>query len=178
MGPCVTPDPALPGAVELLGDGGRAMVGRFLSNAGLSPASIDAVQVLYRPGRTMTVRFDVKAAPRHGPVEALTIAAECRAGDPVRVWAFPDDPSLPGLRAALSLPGTPGGPDAEMLRYRPRRRAVLRHRLPGAEVLFAKVLPPARARRTIEATGGLCPSACPELRLALPSPGPAPGALL
>ncbi|HEY3238878.1 MAG TPA: phosphotransferase, partial [Acidimicrobiia bacterium] len=180
MGPRLPPDPILPGAVELLGDGGRAMVGRFLSDRGWSPCAVEPVQVFYRPGRSMTVRFDVRARRRGGPLDVLTVAAECQAGDPVRVWAFPEDPSLPGLPASVEFPVTDGdGVRAtEMLRYRPRRRAVLRYRFPVGGVLFGKVLPPARARRALEATGALCPDARPELRLALPAAGPAPGALV
>lgn len=178
MGLRLPPDPALPGALDLLGEGGRAMIGRFLSSSGWSPCAIEPVQVFYRPGRSMTVRFDLKARYRHGPVELLTVGAECRSREPVRVWAFPQDPSLPGLPAALDYPAEEGGAPTEMLRYRPRRRAVLRHRFVSGQVLFGKILPPARASRALQATSGLCPEARPELRLALPAAGPAPGTLL
>lgn len=154
------------------------MVDRFLSASGWSPSAVQPVQVFYRPGRSMTVRFDVRARRRGQPVGTLTVAAECRAGNPVRVWAFPEDPSLPGLPAALEPPGEDGGCATEMLRYRPRRRAVLRYRWPGGRVLFGKVLPPPRARRALQATQALAPDTGSGLRLALPAGGPAPGALV
>lgn len=178
MGPPLSPDPTLPGAVALLGTGGRSMIDRFLAGSGWSPSSIDPVQVFYRPGRSMTVRYDVRARHRTGLVDTLTLAAECRAEDPVRVWAFAEDPSLPGLPAALELPGTDGGCSAELLRYRPRRRAVLRYRLSDDRILFGKVLSPARARRAVQATQALAVEPGPGLRFALPAPGPAPGALV
>jgi hypothetical protein len=171
------------------------MVARFLSGSGWSLSTVDPVQVFYRPGRSMTVRFDVGARRRAGPVDTLTVAAECRAGHPVRVWAFPEDPSLPGLPAALRLSGAEAGTAVEMLRYRPRRRAVLRYRFchgdgsagvsggPPAphsadRVLFGKVLPPARAHRALRAAEALTPEGGAGLRLALPAAGPAPGALV
>ncbi|MGH9040045.1 MAG: hypothetical protein ACRDZ3_07430, partial [Acidimicrobiia bacterium] len=172
------PDPDLPGAVDLLGDGGRAMVARFLSDAGWSPGAIDPVQAFYRPGRCMTVRYDVKARHHDGALELLTLGAECRAGDPVQVWAFPDDPGLPGLPAALEYPEEAGGGQPELLRYRPRRRAVLRYRFPAGHVLFGKVLSPTRAGRALAAARGLNASSGTGVSLALPTAGPAPGTLL
>lgn len=105
------------------------------------------------------------------------------------MWAFPDDPELPGLREAVHAPTAPGvlgapSPaviDVETVRYRPRRRAVLRYRLPGAppaEGVFAKVLPPARAELALDAARALDAGDSGSLRLAVPSPGAAPGTLL
>ncbi len=154
------------------------MVARFLSESGRTPSAIVPVQAFYRPGRSMTVRFDVRARHRDGTMALLTVGAECRAGDPVRVWAFPEDPSLPGLAAAMEYPGEEGGAPPELLRYRPRRRTVLRYRFGSGQILFGKVLPPPRARRALEAANRLRPDGPPELRLALPGAGPGPGALL
>jgi hypothetical protein len=169
------PDPELPEASDLPGACGRALIARFLEQTGWAPGAIDPVQVSYRPGRSLTVSFDVKAQRGDGPFEVLMLAAECRAGDPVRVWAFPDDPSLPGLAAAAEPPAGTGACAPEVLRYRPRRRAVLRGRLPGGRVRYVKVLPPARAQRTVRAAQALDPHSRPGLHLALPSVGPAPG---
>lgn len=154
------------------------MVGRFLSDAGWSSGAVDPVQAFYRPGHSMTVRYDVKARYRDGAAELLTLGAECRAGDPVQVWALPDDPGLPGLPAALEYPEEGGGGHPELLRYRPRRRAVLRYRFRSGHVLFGKVLSPARAGRSLAAVRGLAPESPAGLRLALPTAGPAPGTLL
>jgi hypothetical protein len=211
VGPSIPPDPALPGAAGLLGASGQAAVERFLSRRGWEALRVQPVSAFYRPGRSLLVRFDTRARQPGGPVEGLTVAADCRADGPVRLWAFPDDPALPGLRAALQPPTdrncAPGttptvvaraqfdqpGVAAEMLRYRPRRRAVLRYhfrrgegregavgppRTPADRVLFGKVLPPARARRALQATEALSPAAGTGLRLALPAAGPAPGALV
>ncbi|MGH8975788.1 MAG: hypothetical protein ACRD0C_21595 [Acidimicrobiia bacterium] len=170
MGWRLPPDPALPEAKDLLDGDGRALVAGFLLTSGWTPGAVDPVQVLYRPARSLTVRFDVKARRGDGPVEVLMVAVECRTGDPVRVWAFPDDPGLPGLPAAAVRP-------TDVLRYRPRRRAVLRCRLPAGGVRYTKVLPPARARRALRAAQALDPDSRPGLRLALPAAGTAPGAV-
>ncbi len=84
-----------------------------------------------------------------GPAEVLVI------GDhQVAVWFYPDDPELPGLArvahpdrmaellAAEGLLGAAESPEdlqLSVVSYRPRRRAVLRARLPG-RTLFVKVL--------------------------------------
>jgi hypothetical protein len=117
------------------------------------------------------------------------------------VWAFPDDPALPGLAAAADghlirrrLRPRPAAVAVEPLRYRPRRRAVLRYRLraqaaPG--LLFAKVLTPGRARRLLALADALRPTQPagprageagdatePMLRFALPAGRIGPGALI
>jgi hypothetical protein len=166
------PDPGLPEAGVLLDGSGQALVADFLRCSGWAPGAIRPTQVYYRPARSLTVRFDVEARGGDGRPDPVVVTAECRTGSPVRVWAFPDDPSLPGLAAASASPGPP-----EVLRYRPRRRAVLRSRHPAGGAIYTKVLPPTRARRALRAARAVCPDAHPELRLALPSPAPAPGAL-
>lgn len=104
------------------------------------------------------------------------------------MWAFPYDPSLPGLPEATS-PATvqnrispcPSTLRVKPLRYRPRRRAVLRYEFEardGARVLFAKVLPPARADAALRAADQLRGAGNAPLRLALPVARTGPGALL
>lgn len=130
---------------------------------------------------------------REETAERLTVAVACDQASPPQVWTFPDDPDLPGLPAAHRPPPAPrplrrraqedepaASPEAvEMIRYRPRRRAVLRYRLARERVLYAKVLPPGRARHTLTAAERIRPgTGGGALRLALAAPGPAPGALL
>ncbi|HKN41220.1 MAG TPA: hypothetical protein VJ456_19140, partial [Acidimicrobiia bacterium] len=116
------------------------------------------------------------------------MTVECRPGEPPAVWAFPDDPALPGLPAAADgrlarrrLRPRPADVAVEPLRYRPRRRAVLRYRVlnggrsssrapddggpstrlveagggAGNRQFFVKVLSPGRARRLLEAADAL-----------------------
>ncbi len=172
MGWRLPPDPGLPEAGDLLDGGGRALVASFLRRSGWAPGAIRPTQVYYRPARSLTVRFDVEARRDDGRPEPVVVTTEHRRGSPMRVWAFPDDPSLPGLAAASEIPGPP-----EVLRYRPRRRAVLRSHHPAGGIVYTKVLPPTRAQRALRAAQAVCPDAHPDLRLALPSPTPAPGAL-
>src|SRR5581483_1898517 len=123
-----------------------------------------------------------------GQPVSLTVTVDCRAGEAPAVWAFPDDPALPGLPAAADPDGRlvrrrlrprPAEVAVEPLHYRPRHRAVLRYRLPGRRALFAKVLTPGRARRLLGLADKLrraLPD--PGLRLAVPGGTLAPGALL
>jgi hypothetical protein len=98
------------------------------------------------------------------------------------VWAFPDDPALPGLAVAADaarlsrrLRPRPAQVVVEPLRYRPRRRAVLRYRLDGDRVLFGKVVTPRRGQRLLALADALRDSG---LHLALPAGRVAPGALV
>jgi hypothetical protein len=63
----------------------------------------------------------------------------------------------------------------EPLRYRPRRRAVLRVRVEGHTVLFAKVVTPRKGRQLLTVAQALRTTGLP---LALPEERVAPGALL
>jgi hypothetical protein len=206
-------EPSLPGAAELLSGGGQDYLARFLLARGWEPESLEPVQLLYRPERSLAVRFQADA--RHaatGAPASFTLTAESRAGghsrppappaprrgrrrgldDPVAVsgpylvWAFPYDPSLPGLPAAAHAPlvrrrlsPSPESVVVEPLRYRPRRRAVLRYRVgdeasrppaagAGQDLVFAKVLPPARADAALAAARVLRAGPSGRLRLALP----------
>ena len=155
---------------------------------------MEPAQAHYRPGRSLAVCFRTAAVDRaSGRPVCPTVTVECRAGEPDTVWAFPDDPALPGLTAATDRrPGRrrlrprPATVTVEPLRYRPRRRAVLRYRLgrrrgPDGSGLFGKVVTPARGRRMLTLAGALreLDSSRPAgLRLALPAGRIGPGALL
>lgn len=71
----------------------------------------------------------------------------------VAVWLYPNDPDLPGLaRAAYpaslaailadagAVGASPEALELEMIAYRPRRRAVLRARVPNGPTFYVKVL--------------------------------------
>jgi hypothetical protein len=208
-------EPSLPGAAELLTGGGQARLARFLRDRGWEPESLEPVQLLYRPERSLAVRFRAGARQATtGARASFTLTAECRAADrdppppppsagllddpvgvsgPYLLWAFPYDPSLPGLTAAAHVPLVRRRMSAqfvavEPLRYRPRRRAVLRYRLghgapgPGGKgdrsIAFAKVLPPRRAEAALAAADLLRRRPAGRLRLALPVRRLAQGALL
>ena len=189
-------DRELPGAADLLGDAGAARVAQFLEDRGLEPHRVvEAAQAHYRPGRSLAVCFRTAAVDRaSGRPVCPTVTVECRAGEPDTIWVFPDDPALPGLTAGTDrrlvrrrLRPRPATVTVEPLRYRPRRRAVLRYRLlddggaPIGSGLFGKVVTPARGRRMLALAGALreLDSSRPAgLRLALPAGRIGPGALL
>jgi hypothetical protein len=180
--------PTIPSDPDLPPPGGAA-VARFLAGRGLEPHRIEPAQAHYRPGRWLTVSFHTAAVDRaSGDPASLTVIVDCRAGEAPAVWAFPDDPALPGLPAAADPDGRlvrrrlcsrPAEVAVEALRYRPRHRAVLRYRLPGRRTLFAKVLTPGRGRR-LQGLADRLRRADPDpgLRLAVPGGTLAPGALL
>ena len=180
-------DPDLPGAADLLAAAGTARVARFLEGRGLEPHRVEPAQAHYRPGRWLTVCFRTASVERaSGRPVCLTVTVDCRPGEPEAVWAFPDDPSLPGLAPAADgravrrrLRPRPGAVAVEPLRYRPRRRAVLRYRLPGGRVVFAKVMTPKRGRHLLDTADRIRDSGpAGDLRLALPVGRLGPGALL
>src|SRR5581483_4019125 len=191
--PTLPVDPDLPDAGDLLAGGGAAAVARFLAGRGLEPHRIEPAQAHYRPGRWLAVCFRTASVDRvSGAPVSLTVTVDRRAGEPETVWAFPDDPALPGLAPAVDgsvlrrrLRPQPGEVEAEPVRYRPRRRAVVRYRLAGGRVLFGKVVTPRRGRdllaradalRAVDAGGG--PAGADGLRLGLPAGRLAPGAVV
>jgi hypothetical protein len=161
--PPIPSDPGLPGARGLFGQAGRDLVGSFLSDRGWSVTTIRPVQAMYRPGRSLIVRYRTEAEGPTGK-RSLMVCAETRArkgravpvhagfedrfdvADPVErrghslVWTFPYDPSLEGLPDAAwgpsvrgAGPGKPVALSVQPLRYRPRRRAVFRYRVLHAD---------------------------------------------
>ena len=127
--------------------------------------------VHHRTGRNRSVLHDAEievdgvrrevVLVTHVDLRGYPEGALVLAGDDVEaaVWRFPYDPYLPGLPSAVSAVrvrelldrlGVPEGQVRIRMRaYRPSRRGVVEVRIDGAvggRVLYAKVLPPARAR--------------------------------
>lgn len=195
--PSLPADRDLPGAAQVLAGAGTERVARFLDERGLDPHRVEPTQAHYRPGRWLAVCFRTGAVERStGRPVTPTVTVECRAGQPEAIWQFPDDPGLPGLAAAVRgdlvrrrLRSRPVAVEVEPLRYRPRRRAVLRYRLLQPEdatgqsqdagrrvrIVFGKVVTPARGRRLLALADALRPTG---LRLALPAGRVGPGALI
>ncbi len=155
--PALPPDRALPGAADLLGPEGVGRVTGFLEHHGVEPHRVEPAQAHYRPGRWLAVCYRTAGVDRSsGAPVCSTVVAEHRAGDPEGLWVFPDDPVLPGLPAATNpaavarlLGVLPGEVTVDPIRYRPRRRAVLRYRLVDGRARFGKVVTPARAKRLL-----------------------------
>lgn len=181
--PSFADDRDLPGAADLLAGAGAQRVARFLEERGLEPHRVEPVQAHYRPGRWLAVCFRTGAVdPTSGRPLCPTVTVEYRAGEPDAIWVFPEDPALPGLATAADadlvrgrLRPRPTSVTVEPLRYRPRRRAVLRYRLEGGRVLFGKVVPPARGRRLLALAEALRGTGLP---MALPAGRVGPGALV
>lgn len=100
--------------------------------------------------------FDPRSVPAE-PVASMP---------PYLVWSFPYDPSLPAMADAgrgpvvrqllVGLDRRAVAVSVEPVRYRPHRRATFRYTIlrgsdHGAEILYGKVLPPARAAAVLEA---------------------------
>jgi hypothetical protein len=181
--PSLAADRDLPGAGDLLADAGAERVVRFLMARGLEPHRVEPAQVHYRPGRWLAVCFRTAAVERSSARPLCPIVTvECRAGEPDAIWAFPEDPALPGLAAAADaelvrrrLRTSSAHMTVEPIRYRPRRRAVLRYRFDGGGDLIGKVVKPGRARRVLALAEALRSAGLP---LALPVGQVARGALL
>ena len=122
-------DDDLPAASELfLKNASTRLFERFLEPRGWTFLESVVAQALYRPGRSCTVRFKVRARPTQGAERILTLCLRVRArsakvveppadfgkrfglDDPVEeidgvtVWAFPYDPNLPGMPDAMHGP--------------------------------------------------------------------------
>ncbi|MPY94328.1 MAG: phosphotransferase [Acidimicrobiia bacterium] len=179
MIPC---DPALPAAAHLLGPGARPLLEAALAATGGRLVELRRAQVLYHPGRDLTVRYAASVAwpgderprrealmvgtSRHGPPPG-TLPLE--AGDlSVGVWRYPFDPALPGLAHAATAEGASrlagrwlgGAARVRVRTYRPGRRAVVRATGADGGEVYLKVVPPAElgglaARHRL--LGGLVP---------------------
>ena len=58
-------------------------------------------QVLYRPGRRLTVRYDATVRWGDGRESEELLVASAREGEELAVWRGAEDPELPGLDTAL-----------------------------------------------------------------------------
>lgn len=168
MGTTVTLDDTAARAA-LLGDVGRELVDAVIDDAGGKTTAVRTQHVSLQPGRSLVVRFGVDVRWGDG-VDDTTESLVLAAGDVARqgallvegpfgtvaAWRHPDDPGLPGLRAAVDPSrvrsllddlGHPAG--AVTLReraYRPGRRAVIEAWTPSGR-LFLKVVRPAAAAK-------------------------------
>ena len=161
-------DALLPALTVLLGAGARQVVGAAVRAAGGEVVTLRRREVLYRPGRRASVRYDATVRWAGGPAVLETLVAivdvdgppagtlVVSAGDlAVGLVRYPEDPALPGLRSAVSAAAVAarlGVPDEavalDVVTYRPGRRAVVRVRVgegsrgaAGYE-RYLKVVPP------------------------------------
>lgn len=161
-------DPALPAVPVLLRDPVE-LLDAALTPAGGEIRTAEPRQTTWRPGRSLTVRYDARVAWTGGGVTDEMLVARTGdlhpqslvlAADDVRVavWRVPHDPWLPGLAAVTdparvdplldALDVAPGRADTRIVSYRPGRRAVVRLRR-GGTTLFAKVTRPGRAAQDL-----------------------------
>ncbi len=152
---------------------------------GLGAAAVDVTlhKVHHRPGVDVSAGFTVSDGTSEAYLVATTAAVPEGArvtqvgleGHLVSIWRHPDDPYLPGLRAAcdadvVSLWVDATSVEVTMSAYRPIRRAVLRYTA-GNESWFAKVVRPARLadladRQLVMSEASLSPAL-----LGTPAPG-------
>ena len=125
-----------------------------------TPDNLRLTQLLYRPGTRAVASYVGERRWDRWVVEDQ-FAIELVSGKPAHLFRYPDDPYLPGLSHAASaveahqlLPKYvnlhPERLKVEVVRYRPTRRAVLRHRAGwrrsgvGEVTLFVRVMSPDR----------------------------------
>jgi hypothetical protein len=164
-------DPELPALTDLLGAGAPEMLAAAVPAAFGEAATVAesrAVQVSWRPGRALTVRYHVAIDGGSGATRNESLVAHTGAilpegalrltsedGD-IALWRVADDPWLPGLRAALeparvrellaSIDVEPGPVHLNLRAYRPGRRAVIEV-VTGPHRFFIKVVRPRRVAR-------------------------------
>ena len=182
-------DDALPAVPVLLGLGASDVLAPAVAAHGGRIESTRPRFVNYRPGSRISIRYSARVAWPGGRTtdETLVAHADRRgpprgagtaevAGTQVGIWRWPDDPRLPGLRAALDpdfvrgllVPGAaPAGPiELRRRTYWPGNRAVLRAivptnklrfdpasgrvaQAPPEQALFVKVVRPSRVERLV-----------------------------
>jgi hypothetical protein len=169
----LAPDPVL-GPLEVALDPGAAAAALARHLAGLGGCRPRYVR--YRPGRQLLVLYDVNldgastlahltmVTPRRaerlwGRIEAAGLADRARRVPELGavVQVFPADVRLPGLAGALAR-----GP-AELVRYKPGRRAVLRYG--GERVVYGKLRADAAGALHVELGRRL-------ISLGVPTPAP------
>jgi hypothetical protein len=154
-------DENLPGFDELLSDWPEPVMALY-ADVGSSIESITKIHATWRPGRSLTMRYRIRAcdgplngsndlvASVGGPGQGALVVKG--PGADISMWVLPDDPRLPGLRSALHVPAVQallrdlGAEDSvaftRMRSYRPGRRAVVQVEAGGSSI-FLKVVPPA-----------------------------------
>lgn len=162
-------DDRLPAAGVLLGDRARDLVDAALAERGGRVVRLQRRQVVYRPSRSLTVRYAadvswdgapphhdtlVAVADRRGPWPGTLVAGH--GGVEVGLFRYPDDPRLPGLRTATTPAVAAAAlgwrtPPALVARtYRPGDRAVVRARSTEIGERYLKVLRPAQVPALVE----------------------------
>lgn len=153
-------DERLPGFDELFSDWPEPLMALY-DDAGSSIESITKIHATWKPGRSLTIRYRIRASDGRlngcndlvasigGPTQGPLVLEGPEAD--ISVWLVPDDPNLPGLRSALHIPTVQallrdlGAKDdiafSRMRSYRPGRRAVVQVEAGGSSI-FLKVVPP------------------------------------
>lgn len=158
-------DDALPAAGLMFGPDAAAMLATADELLLGEPISAVPRQILWHPERQLIIRYGVRIATSSDTPESEVVAATGNAipkrllnGDAAQVlaWRRDDDPWLPGLASALSIPtvsamleslGAAPAPIQLRLRaYRPTRRAVVQVSHPDTTV-YLKVVPPRSVAR-------------------------------
>lgn len=161
-------DPALPAARFLVGDGAREILRLPVEASGGTIESLRVIQVQYRPGSDVVVRYSAQIA-WHGaePSRDTLVAASAIHRDypgvvpitadttdgpvAVGVWRWPFDPLLPGLADVVTAQAAgelleidPTRLRVSVVAFRPTERAVVRVDGPDAPVAYLKVVVPER----------------------------------
>lgn len=159
-------DPKMPAVSALLGTTLPPALGAAVDIAGGDLVAARVAQVSWRPGRHITVRYDVEisggaldgnqgfvCAAGRVPDGAMLVGGDDQR---VGVWRVPYDPALPGMASALSdgeverllvdLGSSPGPVKTRLRAYRPGRRAVVEARGSSHDI-FLKVIRPSRIER-------------------------------
>ena len=186
-------DPLLPAAPFLTGPHGADVLEPAIAAAGGELLHAVAKQVIYRPGRDLTVMFAASIAWGGQPPVAETLVAgvdqrgdlagtvPVEAGDlRVNVWRYPFDPMLPGLTDAVTDVGVAAllgvaqqAVQLQVVSFRACRRAVVRVRQGGADDLYLKVVPPTEVDGLVSRHRALHHAglAVPEITLVVPERG-------
>ena len=182
-------DPALPAVQQLVGAGAIDVLKLPIEATGGVIESVRPVQVQYRPGSDVVVRYSaqvswngesakretlVAASRSHGVHPgALLITADGEFGPiEVGVWRWPFDPVLVGLgdvvsvsSAAAMLGIEPAGLTVHVVAFRPTDRAVVRVEYRGDPIAFIKVVPPARTSGVIHRHEALIAAGVPAAKV-------------
>ena len=128
----------------------------------VEPLNVRVLEITQVPGRRARATYESEwPSDVYLPNRQFTLQQD--EGREVQIFRFPDDPELPGLaraadpESALSLVKKhvmaipPRRIRVEVIRYRPRSHAVLRHRL-GKARFYARIMKPAAMPALMDAT--------------------------